>query len=78
MLVALFATQAVPPQNQSPMNTAGNSTGGVHAAVHDAQNRPITAGGFVRTGPRVFEDISKQSGLASWTHVMGTPQKQYV
>jgi hypothetical protein len=77
-LVALFAGQAVPPQNQSPMNTAGSSTGGVHAAVHDAQNRPITAGGFVQTGPLVFEDISKQSGLASWTHVMGTPQKQYI
>lgn len=56
----------------------GNSTAGAHAAVHDAQNRPITAGGFVKSGPVVFEDISKQSGLATWTHVMGTPQKQFI
>jgi len=26
----------------------------------------------------VFEDITKASGLALWTHVMGTPQKKYI
>jgi hypothetical protein len=77
-LGGILTGQAAPPQNQATMNTAGSSTGGVHPAVHDAENRPITAGGFVKSGPRVFEDISKQSGLASWTHVMGTPQKQFI
>ena len=33
------------PAQQSGM---GTSTGGVFAAVHDSENRPITAGGFVR------------------------------
>jgi hypothetical protein len=56
----------------------GNSTAGAHAAIHDAENRPITAGGFVKSGPVIFQDISKQSGLASWNHVMGTPQKQFI
>jgi hypothetical protein len=73
--VAPFIANA--QEGQQPMG-GGNSTGGTHAAVHDAQNRPITAGGFVKTGPIVFQDISKQSGLASWTHVMGTPEKQFI
>jgi len=56
----------------------GNSTAGAHAPIHDAENRPITAGGFVKSGPIVFVDDSKASGLASWTHVMGTPLKQFI
>ena len=56
----------------------GESTGGVHAAVHDAQNRPITAGGFVKEGPVIFIDDTHRAGLDTWTHTMGTPQKQYI
>jgi enediyne biosynthesis protein E4 len=65
-------------QSQQPMGGGGSSTGGVYAPIHDAENRPITAGGFVKTGPIVFEDDSRKSGLASWTHVMGTPKKQFI
>ncbi|HUA14349.1 MAG TPA: CRTAC1 family protein [Verrucomicrobiae bacterium] len=54
------------------------STGGAHAAVLDSEKRPITAGGFVDTGPVVFEDISDNAGLTRWHHVMGTPQTQYI
>ncbi|HEX5235793.1 MAG TPA: CRTAC1 family protein [Silvibacterium sp.] len=60
------------------MGAGGTSTAGPHAAVYDAQHRPITAGGFVKSGPVIFKDISSQSGLASWRHVMGTPQKQFI
>ncbi len=56
----------------------GASTGGSHAAVHDAQNRPITAGGFVDSGPIIFQNVSQQAGLTAWRHVMGTPQKQFI
>jgi hypothetical protein len=56
----------------------GNSTAGVFAAVKDAENRPITAGGFVDSGPVVFQDVSKQAGLTAWRHTMGTPEKQYI
>ncbi len=54
------------------------STAGVHAAVLDSQNRPITAGGFVDRGPVIFKDVSRESGLAVWRHVMGTPEKRYI
>jgi enediyne biosynthesis protein E4 len=49
-----------------------------HAVQLDAQKRPITAGGFVKSGPVVFEDVSEKAGLAKWTHKMGTPAKTYL
>ncbi|MFZ0662558.1 MAG: CRTAC1 family protein [Acidobacteriaceae bacterium] len=54
------------------------ATGGAHTAIYDAEKRPITAGGFVKSGPIIFEDDSVKSGLASWTHVMGTPEKKFI
>ena len=54
------------------------STAGAHAAVLDSENRPITAGGFVDDGPVVFRDMTRESGLARWRHVMGTPEKTYI
>jgi hypothetical protein len=66
------------PQPAQQTGGGGTSTGGVHAAVHDAENRPITAGGFVDSGPVVFEDITKKSGLDSWHHTMGTQEKQFI
>jgi hypothetical protein len=56
----------------------GNSTAGTFAAVYDEQKRPITAGGFVDSGPVVFEDITKKAGLSGWTHKMGTPEKPFI
>jgi hypothetical protein len=56
----------------------GSATGGVFAPVLDAEKRPITAGGFVKDGPHVFEDISEKAGLNVWHHKMGTPQKPYI
>jgi hypothetical protein len=56
----------------------GSKTGGAHAAIYDQQLRPITAGGFVKSGPVIFKDIAKQAGLTSWQHVMGTPNKRFI
>ena len=64
--------------NRGGRPEGGSATGGVFAPVLDSENRPITAGGFVKEGPVVFKDISEQSGLTTWKHVMGTPQKQYI
>lgn len=58
-----------------PATQGGSSTGGVYAPVHDAQKRPITAGGFVASGPIVFEDDSQAAGLKVWRNIGGTPQK---
>src|ERR1700679_220792 len=56
------------------MSSAGNSTRGAFGLVYDEEHRPITAGGFVDQGPIVFQDITKQAGLAGWRHVMGTQE----
>jgi hypothetical protein len=56
----------------------GSNTGGAHPAVLDREHRPITAGGFVKDGPIIVQDIAQKAGLTAWTHVMGTPQKNFV
>jgi len=71
------ATQAS-PQAAPDANATGEQTSGSHPALLDAQHRPITEGGFVKTGPIVFEDISEKAGLTHWTHKMGTPDKSYI
>jgi hypothetical protein len=67
-----------PSEGAQPAARGGVNTGDPHAAVYDAQHRPITAGGFVKTGPVVFQDIAEASGLAKWHHTMGTPEKTYI
>ncbi len=64
-------------QAQAP-SAMGPNTGGAHAAVLDAEHRPITAGGFVKTGTVVFQDVAGKSGLSGWTHKMGTPAKSVI
>ncbi len=54
------------------------STGGVHAAVLDSEKRPITAGGFVDSGPVVFQDVAEKAGLTRWRHVMGTDETRFI
>jgi hypothetical protein len=66
------------PAQSTQSTGGGTATGGTHAAIHDAENRPITAGGFVDSGPVVFEDITQKSGLGTWRHTMGTPDKQFI
>jgi hypothetical protein len=78
--------QVSPQESQTSPQGAGGSgvpqggaaTGGVFAPVLDAEKRPITAGGFVKIGPIIFQDISEKAGLTVWHHKMGTPQKNYI
>jgi hypothetical protein len=63
---------------QSNDNLGGIAGGLGAAAVYDEQKRPITAGGFVDTGPVIFQDITKEAGLAGWTHKMGVPEKKFI
>lgn len=68
-------------QAPTPMKTppaGGQEASSPHPPQLDAQNRPITAGGFVKEGPVVFEDIAAKAGLDVWTHKMGTPEKKYI
>lgn len=70
--------QAGPQTQQQNGMGGGIASAGIFAPVYDSEKRPITAGGFVDSGTVVFEDMTKAAGLASWQHVMGTPQKRYI
>jgi hypothetical protein len=61
-----------------PVPQGGSATAGEFAPVLDSEKRPITAGGFVKTGPIVFQDISEKAGLTKWHHKMGTPEKKFI
>src|SRR5882757_8775551 len=60
-------SKQAPPQGkgQEPQS-GGVNTGGVHAAVLDSEHRPITAGGFVKSGPVIFQDVAPKAGLTTW------------
>jgi enediyne biosynthesis protein E4 len=62
----------------APPQAMGVNTGGTFAPVLDSEKRPITAGGFVKTGPVVFQDIAAKAGLTQWRHKMGTPEKHSI
>ncbi len=77
------AGQPNPLEQQTPRAVEGSqsaskggvNTGGAHPAVLDAEHRPITAGGFAKSGPVIFEDVAAKAGLTTWTHHMGSPDK---
>ena len=71
-------TSSQPVEGGQPAASSGSNTGGAHAAVLDSEHRPITAGGFVKSGPAIFQDIAEQAGLAKWQHTMGAPEKQFI
>ncbi|HEY6448074.1 MAG TPA: CRTAC1 family protein [Acidobacteriaceae bacterium] len=56
----------------------GIAAGAAQKAQFDEQHRPITAGGFVKSGPVLFDDIAAKAGLAKWRNVTGTPQKRVI
>ncbi len=67
--------------NSGPKQTqisSGVTTGAAHPAVKDAQNRPITAGGFVDGAPVVFTDVTKHSGLEKFHHRSGSSAKSLI
>jgi hypothetical protein len=73
-----------PPASVIAAGHQGQASGGEmtnagpQAAIFDTQHRPITAGGFVKTGPVVFLDDTENSGLSKWRNVTGSPQKRVI
>jgi len=78
LLGALLPALAQAQQPVQAPSAMGVNTGEAHAAVLDAEHRPITAGGFVKTGTAVFQDVAAKAGLGAWTHKMGTPSKSVI
>ena len=54
------------------------TSAGPQQAVFDDRHRPITAGGFVKTGPVLFIDATEKSGLSKWRNVTGMPDKRVI
>ena len=52
-----------------------NATSKAASPGRDQQKHPVTASGFVDSGPVIFEDITKSAGLAGWKHLMGAADK---
>lgn len=77
-VLLLSTSGGLSAQAPAPAGMGTANTGAAHEAVLDSEHRPITAGGFVKTGPVLFKDMAKQAGLTSWTHVMGTPEKNFI
>jgi len=63
VLVLVLATWAgVFPDYALAQNTM--SSGSAREPRYDAQGRVITAGGFVATGPVIFQDVTTAAGLS--------------
>jgi enediyne biosynthesis protein E4 len=83
-LVILLAACAAAQEKTEPAQSSTSqapgvvSTGLAHAAVLDSEKRPITAGGFVDSGPVVFQDVSEKAGLTRWRHAMGTSEDAFI
>lgn len=54
------------------------AAGPPRAATFDDHQRPITAGGFVKDGPVIFENVAAEAGLTAWHNTTGSPQKQII
>lgn len=69
-----------PQQMPAPAHAdaGGMATAGPQQAQFDSLHRPITAGGFVKTGPIVFQDVAAAAGLTRWHHKSGTPEKRFI
>ena len=65
-------------EGAQPPAKGGSGTAGVFTPIYDAAHRPITAGGTVKSGPSVFEDIAAKAGLTTWHHTMGSPDKHFI
>jgi len=76
--IAAGAQKKPEKPTEKPTTQSGSATGGPHEAIYDAQHRPITAGGMVKIGPIVFQDITAKAGLLDWHHVMGAPAKSTI
>jgi hypothetical protein len=67
-----------PAEGGQPSSKSGPEISSPHPLLVDAQHRPITAGGFVKSGPIVFEDASEKACSAKCTYNRGRPLNTYV
>jgi len=73
-----YWSQSIPDAPSPQRTQQGMATGVAGKPTFDDQKRPITAGGFVKTGPIVFRNVAEQAGLTGWHNVTGTPAKHLI
>ena len=78
LYLAVLCTFSVAIPSIAQTQSSSAAGGSSHPVQLDSHQRPITAGGFVATGPVIFEDISEKAGVTHWTHKMGEPDKRYI
>ena len=78
LYLAVLCTFSVAIPSIAQTQSGSAAVGSSHPVQLDSHQRPITAGGFVATGPVIFEDISEKAGVTHWTHKMGEPDKRYI
>jgi enediyne biosynthesis protein E4 len=72
------ATLLPAQEAQRRVSSMGSGSGFGEKPVYDAQKRPITAGGFVDSGPVIFKDVTRAAGLSGWSHTMGAADKKLI
>jgi len=80
--VSSGAVSASSPRQEASQQQAfqqgGMASGPPQKAEFDSEHRPITAGGFVKSGPVVLLDRAKEAGLTTWHHTAGTTDKRFI
>ena len=61
------------PAEQQPMHA-----GAAQEGQFDAHHQPITAGGTVKSGPVIFNNVAERAGLTGWRNVTGGPEKKLI
>ena len=83
LICALFLPAAGRAQSPAdlpapPPPQQGMATGERQRAQFDDQHRPITAGGTVKAGPVVFQNVAAQAGLTAWRNRTGSAEKRVI
>ncbi|HWA94118.1 MAG TPA: CRTAC1 family protein [Terracidiphilus sp.] len=66
------------PSAAVQQSVSGMANAGPQAAQYDSEHHPITSGGFVKSGPIIFQNVAAAAGLTKWHHIAGTPAKKLI
>jgi enediyne biosynthesis protein E4 len=78
LTAAVLGLGSQAPERPPGPPAGGSSTAGVFSPAKDKHARPITAGGFVDGAPIIFEDRTRGSGLDTFRHRSGSPEKSAI
>ena len=80
MILPVAGQKTPPVQSQTSANPQTGMASSINKQpqVSVPTGSPVTASGFVDHGTVVFEDVTRQSGLASWSHHVGDDAKAYI